>query len=109
MHYDTGLAQRIREQVEALPGTSEKEMFGGLSFFVNGNLAVGVIGGDLMVRVGPDQNEKALAHPAARPFNMTGKVMKGWVMVEPPGFEEDSALSEWVQKGIEFARSLPAK
>ena len=109
MPYDTGLAQRIREQVEGFPGTSEKEMFGGLSFFVNGNMAVGVIADDLMVRVGPDGNEQALAHPAARPFNMTGKVMKGWVMVEPAGFEEDAALNEWVLQGINFARSLPAK
>ena len=109
MPYDTGLVQRIREQVEALPGISEKEMFGGLSFFVNGNLAVGVIGEELIVRVGPDQTEQALARPAARPFNMTGRAMKGWVTVKPAGFEGDADLSEWVRKGMNFARSLPAK
>ena len=109
MAYDEGLAQRIREQVEEVPGLTEKKMFGGLSFLVNGNLACGVIGEDMIVRVGLEAYETAVREDAARPFDMTGRVMKGWVTVAPPGHEEDQDLNRWVMRGIEFAKSLPAK
>ena len=109
MAYDEGLAQRIREALGELPGLVEKKMFGGIGFMVQGNMACGVNKDNLIVRVGPDRYEEALAKPHSGPFDMTGRPMRGWVMVASGGYESDDALREWVQKGVEFAVSLPAK
>lgn len=109
MACDEGLAQRIRDVLADLPGLVEKKMFGGVGFMVRGNMACGVNGADLIVRVGPERYENALAIPHTRPFDFTGRPMKGWVMVSPEGYEADSALESWVQQGVDFARSLPAK
>lgn len=109
MAYDEGLAQRIRDVLADLPGLVEKKMFGGVGFMVRGNMACGVNGADLIVRVGPERYENALAIPHTRPFDFTGRPMKGWVMVSPEGYEADSALESWVQQGVDFTRSLPAK
>lgn len=109
MAYDEGLAYRIRELVDGQPGLVEKKMFGGLSFMVQGNMACGVIKEDLVVRVGPESDEAALALPHARPFDFTGKPMAGWIMVAPEGYESDDDLKDWVQRGVDFARSLPPK
>jgi TfoX/Sxy family transcriptional regulator of competence genes len=109
MPYDEGLAQRIREKVEDVPGVSEMKAFGGLSFLINGNMAVGVIKEDLIVRVGPEKYEAALASPSVKPFDMTGRPLKGWIMVSPQGHAEDQDLSRWVEQGIAFAQSLPPK
>ena len=92
MAYDENLAQRIREQFEGLPGIVEKRMFGGIGFMLNGNMATGVIGENLIVRVGPDHYQSALQQPHARPFDFSGKPMKGWVMVTPEGYEADMDL-----------------
>lgn len=107
MAYDEGLAQRIREQIAGHSGITEKKMFGGLSFLLNGNMACGVIKDELIVRVGPASD--AVHQPHARPFDMTGRPMNGWVVVAPAGFEADDALHHWLEQGVHFARSLPAK
>jgi hypothetical protein len=109
MAFDEGLATRVRETLGDEPGLVEKKMFGGLAFMIDGNLALGIIGDDLMARVGPDAYESALQRAHARPFDMTGRPMTGWVLVEAAGLEDDAAYEEWVRDGMAFARSLPAK
>ncbi len=109
MAYDEGLAQRIREVLGEQPGLVEKKMFGGIGFMVHGNMACGVHKDALIVRVGPERYEEALARPHTRPFDITGRPMKGWVMVTSDGYESDDALKGWVQQGVDFALSLPAK
>lgn len=84
-------------------------MFGGLSFLLDGNLAVGVIGDELIVRVGPDATEEALARPGARLFDFTGRPMTGWITVAPGALAEDGALAEWIDRGLAFAAGLPPK
>jgi TfoX/Sxy family transcriptional regulator of competence genes len=109
MAYDEGLAQRIREAIRNVPGLTEKKMFGGLCFLVNGNMA-GVINGDeLMLRVGPGAYDDALARLHAREMDFTGRALKGMVYVAAEGFESDADLSEWLELGVSFAASLPAK
>lgn len=109
MAYDQGLAQRVRELLEELPGYQEKKMFGGICFLIFGNMACGIIKDDLIVRVGPTAYAEALRRPKTRPFDLTGRVMTGWVMVTPEGCEDDDELGDWVEKGASFARTLPAK
>ena len=109
MAYDEGLAQRIREALADADGLSERRMFGGIAFMLHGNMAVGISGDELMVRVGPEAYDAALAQPHARVFDMTGRVMRGWVMVAAEGIADDAALTDWVQQGADYARSLPAK
>lgn len=109
MAYDPVLAQRIRESLSEGTGIMEMKQFGGIGFMVNGNMACGVIGNELIVRVGPEGYESALELPHARPFDFAGKPSRGWVYVASPGFESDGDLRAWVQRGISFASTLPAK
>lgn len=109
MAYDEGLAQRVREVLSERQDIGEKKMFGGLSFLLQGNMAVGVIGDDLIVRVGPHDYDEALSHEHARPFDMTGRAMSGWVVVGPDGIEDDGDLYDWVMRGVGFAGTLPGK
>lgn len=109
MAYDEGLAQRIRELLDEQPGLSEKRMFGGLAFLVGGNMAVGIVKDELMVRVGPEAYDAALGEPHVRPMDFAKRPMKGFVFVAPDGFEDDTALSRWVARGVRFAASLPSK
>jgi len=109
MAYDEGLAQRVREVLSVRDDIAEKKMFGGLSFLLQGNMAVGVIGEELIVRVGPHDYEEALSHEHARAFDFTGRAMSGWVVVEAPGFEQDEDLTDWVLRGVGFAGTLPPK
>ena len=109
MAYDQDLANRLREQLAGEDAVTEKEMFGGIAFLVGGNMAVGVSRENLMVRVGKEQGDAALEEPHTRPFDMTGRPMKAWVLVEPAGIETDEALGAWVGRGVAYARSLPAK
>ena len=109
MAYDEGLAERVREVLADRPGIVEKKMFGGLSFMLQGNMSCGVLDEDLLVRVGPEAHEAALALPHARPMEFTGRSMKGMVFVGPEGLESDEELSDWVGRGVDFALSLPAK
>jgi TfoX/Sxy family transcriptional regulator of competence genes len=110
MAYDEDLANRVREQLAGEEGLTEKAMFGGLAFLLCGNMAVGLSsGGELMVRVGPDGTDDALARPHTRLFDMTGRPMKGWILVAPKGVRTSRQLAAWVRRGVEFARTLPPK
>jgi TfoX/Sxy family transcriptional regulator of competence genes len=109
MACDEGLAQRIRELLEEEPGFDEKRMFGGIGFLIYGNMACGIIGDDLIVRVGTENYEDLLQSPHVRKFDLTGRPMRGWLMVSPEGCESDDNLSGWVERGLDFALSLPPK
>ena len=109
MAYDEGLAHRVRELLSGHEAIGEKKMFGGLSFLLQGNMAVGIIGDDLIVRVGPQGYEEALEQDHTRAFDFTGRAMSGWIVVAPDGTEDDEALGGWVTRGLTFAGSLPAK
>ncbi len=109
MAYDEGLSQRIREILDNQSGVVEKKMFGGLAFMINGHMSVGVLKTDLMVRVGPDNYERALGQPHARPMDFTGKPLKGFVYVDEKGYESDEGLNQWVQQGVDLALSMPPK
>jgi hypothetical protein len=109
MAYDEGLAQRIHELLSDRPELVEKKMFGGVGFMLQGNMACGVNQDDLIVRVGPDKYETAVIRPHTKPFDFTGRPMKGWVMVGPEGYASDADLKDWVAQGVEFALSLPPK
>lgn len=109
MAYDEALAHRVRERLSDNPEISERKMFGGIAFMLSGNMAVGVSKDDLMVRIDPDDQEEALAQPGVRVFDMAGRSMKGWILVAPEATEEDSGLQTWIEAGLDFAGSLPAK
>lgn len=109
MSYDLLLAQRIREHMELLPGFSEKKMFGGVGFLLHGNMACGVSKNDLILRVGIDEFDELVKLPHIRIFDMTGKPMKGWLMVAPKGCASDDDLALLLEKGIRFALTLPPK
>ena len=110
MAYDEQVAQRIRDLVVGDLDVTEKKMFGGLAFLVNGNMSVAASGkGGLMVRLDPDTADQLLEQDAVRPFEMRGAPMRGWLRVDDAGFETDDQLREWVERSVEFARSLPHK
>jgi len=109
MAYDEGAAQRLRAALGPLPGLTEKKMFGGISYLLRGNMTCGVIGEELIIRVGPAQHAAALAQPGARVFDFSGRPMAGWVTVAPAGYASEEALARWVKLGVDFAGSLPAK
>jgi TfoX/Sxy family transcriptional regulator of competence genes len=107
--YDEDLAQRVREVLTARSDLGERKMFGGIAFMVAGNMACGVLKEDLIVRLGDDEGEKALAEDGVRPFDFTGKPMKGIVYVSPERISDDAELAEWVEAGADYAASLPPK
>ena len=109
MAFDEGLAERIREHVEGHTDVVEKRMFGGLAFVYRGNMAVGVHKDGLMVRIAPEDHETALAMPDVRQFDMTGRPMKGWIVVVGEALGDDAVLAEWVERGMTHAGSLPPK
>ena len=109
MAYNEETVLRVRDLLAGEPGVSEKRMFGGLSFMLSGNMACGVLNDDLVVRVGPDGHDDAMAQPHARAMDFTGRRMKGMVYVGPAGFESPDGLKGWVDRGLRFARSLPPK
>ena len=84
-------------------------MFGGVCLFLNGNMLVGVWKNSLIVRLGPDEGEVALLEPHVKEFDITGKPMKGWVMIEPEGIDDDDQLKEWIQRATKFVGKLPGK
>ena len=110
MAYDVDLAERIREQLAGQQVT-EKSMFGGLAFLVNGNMSVSASGqGGLLVRVDPEQTEALLTEPGAEQFEMGGRgPMKGWLRIRPDVLDDERLLTQWVRRGISYARSLPTK
>jgi hypothetical protein len=109
MAYDSYLADRIRQRVGELRGLTEKEMFGGLGFMLNGNMCCGVIGDEMIARIGPEGGEAALREKHTRAFDFTGRPMRGWIYVEAEGLDDDASLDRWVARSVEFASSLPRK
>jgi hypothetical protein len=109
MAYDEGLATRVRDVLGDQPGLAEKQMFGGLAFLLHGNMACGVRGDDLIVRVAAEKAEAALGEPGTRPFDLTGRPMQGWLLVALDGHAEDDDLGRWVDRGRAYASSLPPK
>jgi TfoX/Sxy family transcriptional regulator of competence genes len=107
--YDQELADRVRELLAPRQAVSEREMFGGIGFMVGGNMACGVHGEELIVRLGSEEGARALEEETVRPFDLTGRPMKGWMLVEPIGHGEDDDLRRWVGLGVAYARSLPPK
>ena len=109
MAYDEGVAERLRELFEDRRGITEKKMFGGLAFMYRGHMLVGIIEDSLMARVGPAEYANALAQPHVREMDFTGKPMKGYVYVDPDGFESDADLDRWVGHCLRFNETLAAK
>ncbi len=109
MAYDEALARRVHSILTPGVDVVEKKMFGGLAFMVNGNMSVGVNQESLMVRVGKEGYEDALAQPHARPMDFTGRPMRGFVYVDPEGLVSDTDLEGWVERSLTFVLSLPAK
>ena len=109
MAYDEALAARVRKHLGKRKGIAEKKMFGGLAFLLNGNMSVGLHGAELIVRLDPSETDAALARPHTRIFDITGRPMRGWILVGPAGVEGEAALAQWVAKGADYAASLPRK
>jgi TfoX/Sxy family transcriptional regulator of competence genes len=110
MAYDEQLAERIRDLVSGEPGLTETKMFGGLGFLVGGNMAVGASGqGGLLVRVDPAESDALVEASPARPMEMRGRTMRGWLRLDAEDVETRDELATWVERGVSFARSLPAK
>ncbi|MGH7535085.1 MAG: TfoX/Sxy family protein [Gemmatimonadales bacterium] len=109
MAFDEKLAQRIRQRLRQRAGVTEKKMFGGIAFLVRGNMCCGVHGPDLIVRLSPEHTDRALSAPHTRAFDLTGRLMKGWILVGPKGRATDAQLGKWVGVATEYAESLPAK
>lgn len=109
MAYDEKLAVRVRKALIGRPGLTESKMFGGLTYMLGGNMCCGVHKGELIVRVGPGHYADALARPGARPMDITGRPMNGWVFVAPAGWRTEKDLRRWVDQGAAFALSLPSK
>lgn len=109
MAFDEQLGDRLRTLLKGQRGLVEKKMFGGLAFLINGNMSVGVHKSDLIVRIDPDETDKALKEPGARIFDITGRPMKGWILVGDAGIKDEKKLSSWVKRGVSYAASLPPK
>jgi hypothetical protein len=109
MAFSEELAGRIRQGLARRKGIKEKKMFGGVGFLLNGNLLVGVWKDSLIVRLGPEEGEEALREPHVSEFDITGRAMKGWVLVEPEGVKGDGELTDWIGRAVKFVKTLPAK
>lgn len=110
MTYDEDLAGRVRELVAEEPDLTEMRMFGGLAFLIGGHMSVSVSGqGGLMIRFDPAQTEQLVAKPHARPFEMRGRPMDGWLRVDTEGVRTKRQLERWVSRGVSYAHSLPPK
>ncbi|MCR9093869.1 MAG: TfoX/Sxy family protein [bacterium] len=109
MAYDEGLAHRLRELLEDDSSVAEKKMFGGLCFLHGGHMVCGIVGDELMLRVGPEAYDACLAEPHAREMDFTGRALRGMIYVGTDGFAEDEDLEAWVERALSYARSLPPK
>src|SRR5215470_1279885 len=109
MAFSETLAERIRQALARRKGVEEKKMFGGVGFLLGGNMLVGVWKDSLIARLGPDEGEAALREPHVKEFDITGRAMKGWVLVDPEGVEGDEELKEWIERATKFVRTLPGK
>jgi len=109
MAYDEQLAERVRGRLTTFPGVAERKMFGGLAFLLQGNMCCGVVGGELMVRVGRESYEAALHEPHVREMDFTGRPVRGFIYVSAGGLNSDGDIRAWVERGARYAESLPAK
>ena len=109
MAFSEALAERIRQRLARRKNVEEKKMFGGVGFLLNGNMLVGVWKDSLIARLGPDQAREALLEPHVKEFDITGKPMKGWVLVEPEGVVDDEQLKDWIQRAVKFVGKLSKK
>jgi hypothetical protein len=109
MAYDEHLATRIELAVAGWPGVSTERMFGSIGWMLKGNICVGIWKDSLIVRCGPVEWPKLIQQPHVAEFDITGRSMKGWLLVRPPGIASPSALGEWLQRAHDFVRTLPAK
>ena len=109
MAYNEQLAQRVRDLLTTFPGVTERKMFGGLAFLLRGNMCCGVVGEELMVRVGRESYEAALHEPHVREMDFTGRPLTGFIYVASEGLASDGDLRAWVERGARYAQSLPAK
>jgi TfoX/Sxy family transcriptional regulator of competence genes len=110
MAFDEGLAARVRTLLDARSDVEDKRMFGGIAFLIAGNMACGVSGEDLIVRADKEESDALIeSEPGARTFDMTGRPMRGWVLVAPDATADDADLERWVRRGEAFAASLPPK
>lgn len=107
MAFDLDTADRVRIALADQPDLTERQMFGGLAFMVGGKMACGIIGDELMIRLGPEGAEAAIAEdPQARPMDFTGRPMRGYVYLAPAGFADDAVLQSWVDRAVEWTRTL---
>ena len=109
MAYSEELAQRIRGEIGGRDGVSERRMFGGIAWCVHGNMAVGTLGEDLMVRLDREDAEQALTETHVGPMQFTGRPMRGFITVEAAGIDDDAEFARWIDAGFAFAASLPPK
>lgn len=109
MAYNERLAQRTHGVLKDIPGLVEKKMFGGIGYLLNGNMACGVNGDHLIVRLSEADSMNALALPYVHVFDMTGRPMKGWITVEASGIANDDDLKTWIERGLQYAQGLPPK
>ncbi|MGD9721154.1 MAG: TfoX/Sxy family protein [Pirellulales bacterium] len=109
MVYSKSLVARIKDALAGRRGVVDKKMFGGVGFLLHGNMLVGVWEHSLIARLGPEQGAAALDEPHVRAFDVTGRPMKGWVMIDPDGIDSDAQLRAWIERAMEFVVTLPAK
>jgi hypothetical protein len=109
MAFDEKLAERVRKKLGKRASMVEKKMFGGIAFLLNGNMCCGVHGNDLIVRLDPAESDRALARSHTRVFDLTGRPMKGWVLLEPKGVSTEAALGKWVALAERYVETLPPK
>jgi TfoX/Sxy family transcriptional regulator of competence genes len=109
MAFNEVLAERIRRQIARRKNIKEKQMFGGVGFLLKGNMLVGVWKDSLIARLGPEEGNAAVKEPHVKAFDITGRPMKGWVLVAAEGVEDDEQLSDWIQRAWKYVGPLPAK
>ena len=109
MAFNEALAERIRQALARRKNIEAKKLFGGVGFLLHGNMLVGVWKDALIVRLGPEEGEAALREPHVREFDITGRSMKGWVLVGPEGVENVEQLTDWIERALKFVKTLPAK
>lgn len=109
MAFDERLAARVWDVLADVPDLREQRMFGGVAFLVGGHMACGVVGAELMLRLGEDGADSALDEPHVRPMDFTGKPMRTMVFVEPAGVDSEQALKRWIERAVTYVRTLPPK
>lgn len=109
MAYDESVASRVRVAMKRRKGVGEQKLFGGLAFMLNGHMCCGVLGDELVVRLGNDDVLDALEEDHTRPFDFTGRVIKSMLYIEQAGFADEAQLKKWIDRAVRFTRTLPEK